>query len=368
MILDEYVEVKINARNIGWYRSRGYECEKKDIISINPMDLQKGSHCIVTVSCDVCNNISSIAFKDLVKTSHNFTRIHVCPKCNNYSTRQTCLERYGVESTNMLPEVKEKKCSVMMERYGADSPLKIQKFKEKAENTCLERFGVKNANQSPEVRKKTKQTCLKKYGVEYPMQSEAVKDKTKQTNIEKYGTTSLMQNKEIANKCRVSMYENNSTPTSFQQRYLNQLYGGELNYPCDFYSLDVFLPEYKLDIEYDGGGHNLAVKHGEISQEEFNQKEIIRGKYVRSKGYKQMRIISPHDHLPSDKVLKDMLNETTTFLLTTNHTWIEWYVEEGKYKDATGTYDYDYGELITKRQLYSKLNEEIPEQSSDCSF
>lgn len=213
------------------------------------------------------------------------------------------------------------------------------------QEVCLERYGYKTPSQSPEYLEKVKTTCAEKYGCEHHLMS-----------------------KNIRSKIVKSLSINNEIKTSAQQRYLNQLYGGELNYPCDFYSLDVFLPEYKLDIEYDGGGHNLAVKRGEISQEEFNQKEIIRGKYVRSKGYKQMRIISPHDHLPSDKVLNDMLNETTTFLLTTNHTWIEWYVEEGKYKDATGTYDYDYGELITKRQLYSKLNEEIPEQSSDCSF
>lgn len=322
MILDEYVEIKINARNIGWYRSRGYECNLKDIINVKPTDLSVGTHVLLHVKCDVCGSEKYIIQTMYRKSVDNGGYYSCSTKCGLGKLRQTNLKNRGVE-------------------YPAQSKDSYEKFKK---------------------------TCLEKYGYEYPIRNEEIKIKTQKTNLERYGCKCTSQNKEVRKKQIDSLNKNGTQKVSAQQRYLNQLYRGELNYPCDFYSLDVFLPEYKLDIEYDGGGHNLAVKQGEISQEEFNQKEIIRGKYVRSKGYKQMRIISPHDHLPSDKVLKDMLNETTTFLLTTNHTWIEWYVEEGKYKDATGTYDYDYGELITKRQLYSKLNEEIPEQSSDCSF
>ena len=56
-------------------------------------------------------------------------------------------------------------------------------------------------------------------------------------------------------------------------------------------------------IEYDGTGHDLNVRLGGISQEEFVQKENKRNKYMLSMGYKVARIVHNKEILPNRDVL-----------------------------------------------------------------
>ncbi len=76
----------------------------------------------------------------------------------NEKSKQTCIDKYGVEHSSQSQEIKDK-------------------YKQ----TCLDKYGAENAFQSQEVKDKSKQTCLDKYGVEYSMQSQEVKDKSKQS-------------------------------------------------------------------------------------------------------------------------------------------------------------------------------------------
>lgn len=62
-------------------------------------------------------------------------------------------------------------------------------------------------------------------------------------------------------------------------------------------------------MEYDGTGHRMSVKMGQITNEEFNQKEFAREKEIVNAGYKIVRIsyMNKLDSLPSDKVLFGIL-------------------------------------------------------------
>jgi hypothetical protein len=103
-------------------------------------------------------------------------------------TKETNMRNYGVESTNSLPEIKEKKKKTFQERYGVDHQLQIpevaSKVSEKnsenaqerlaiAANTKEERYGDKNYNN----REKYVETCLEKFGVENPSQDPGVHQK-----------------------------------------------------------------------------------------------------------------------------------------------------------------------------------------------
>ena len=88
-------------------------------------------------------------------------------------TRQTCLERYGVESTNQLDSMKQK-----------------------SKQTCLDKFGFEYAIQSPEVRKAIEETNLRVYGTKIASQSEVVKEKISYSNSHKTDE----ERKEILNK------------------------------------------------------------------------------------------------------------------------------------------------------------------------
>ena len=101
-----------------------------------------------------------------------------------------------------------------------------------------------------------------------------------------------------------------------------------------------------------GGGHQLSVLCGNISQHDFNVKQIVRDKIVKSNGYKIIRLISKSDKIPSDEVLLHILDLSKKYFNSTSHTWIEWYFDESKFRDADnmlGSY-FDFGKLRNIRK------------------
>lgn len=133
-----------------------------------------------------------------------------------------------------------------------------------------------------------------------------------------------------------------------QQRYICDLYGGILNYPVSFYNVDIYLPENNLTIEYDGGFHLGNVITGRETMDEHNRKEIIRDKIIKREGYKQMRIISSNDILPSDTTLLQMLEQAKDYFSKyTNHSWIEYNIDFSTMRNAENKdgVQYDFGEL-----------------------
>lgn len=290
--------------------------------------------------------------------------------------KQTNLQRYGVENVLLDKEIQERRNATLIERYGTKYPLQNKECLENLKKTNRDRYGVDFVSQSEETKEKIKKTSLEKYGVENPLQNEEIKEKIKKTNLEKYGVeymTSLpsfhehsrevsmekygvyhhLQNPEILAKQKETFYKNGTCPTSKQQIFLHNLYGGEINYPVSYYSTDICLLEEKLVIEYDGGGHDLRVTLGQLTQEEFDRKEIIRNNIIKREGYKQMRIISSKDRLPQDSILLQMLEEAKQYFSDyPQHSWIEFNIDtssvrNAEYKDGI---PYSFGSLRTIKE------------------
>ena len=91
--------------------------------------------------------------------------------------RNTCLEKYGVESTNQSEEINKKRKHTMMIRYG-----------------------VENAFQSKESFEKYRTTMMKRYGVSSPMQSELLKDKYRINYLQNNGYENPQQNPDVHRK------------------------------------------------------------------------------------------------------------------------------------------------------------------------
>jgi hypothetical protein len=121
--------------------------------------------------------------------------------------KQTCIDKYGVEYPFQSQKAKDKSKQTCIERYGVESPMKSQEVKDKSKQTCIEKYGVEYAFQSQEVMEKCKQTNIKNYGVEYPLQSQEVRDKSKQTCIEKYGVEHASQSQKAKDKSKQTCIE-----------------------------------------------------------------------------------------------------------------------------------------------------------------
>lgn len=258
----------------------------------------KEDYCVPT--CKICGN--PVTFKNIFKGYH----IYCSRKCSMndeyvkdkvYSgSKNTCLEKYGVEHYNQTTEGKEKHKQTCLERYGVENYAQTNECKEKVKTTFLNHYGVEYYFQTDEFKNNYKKICVERYGTESPMQAEEIKKKITQTCLEKYGETSYSKTPEfimkLENAClkkfgtkyytqsndykekknefmdkQIFSKKNNHTITasSIEEDFSNYLTNNKIqfirqyksnayNFNCDFY-----LPNYDLYIEIQGtwthGGH-----------------------------------------------------------------------------------------------------------------
>lgn len=421
MILDNYINIQLNPRNVKHFEELGYSIPyviknnkrivpRNTFIKIKPQDLNDGSHTRINVQCDnpSCSEHKYIEYR-LYKSIVDKFGNYLCRACSHEHQKETLLKEYGVVNVSQIEFVKKKKEDTLLTNYGVDNPMKSREIQAKAKTTNLDKYGVESPSQNPEIQKKIKNTLQDRYGCTSVQDIPGVKEKRVETNIERYGAPHVFQNKEIykkfeetmlsrygskqtmnvpelaerqrqscfehygvyipaqnpevVKKMRETMFKNGTAPTSNQQLYLCQLFSGQLNHPLGCYSLDIFIDRDNTVIEYDGGGHDLSVKYGNITSDEFHKREIIRSQYIKNAGLKLIRIISPTDLLPSDNILVQMYDFARSYFDSTSHTWINFYPEENKYRNAEhkepdGVY-YNYGELrrITKNDV--DIREEV---------
>lgn len=349
MLLTEEVKVKINARNHRHYKELGYQNVKNNnIILVKVEDLTSSSSVEVEVQCDYCKDIKKIKYSNYTKNKkESYGYKDSCSKCKTKKTKETNLEKYGVESNFSTSECREIIKQTMIKKYGVDHHMKNKQIKEKQKELFLDKYGVSNPFQIPEAQEKQRETNLKKYGVENVFANERIQGKISDTLLKKYQVDNPMKNIDIAKKSfRNSILKkqlNNSQTSSSQQRYLHSLFGGEINYPVDLLSLDIAFPEDKVYIEYDGSGHDIQVKYKKITEEEFRIKEIKRYKFLKNLGWKQIQIISRKDKIPNDETLKQMKKDGFDILFNGVSNWVKYDIDNKtmSYKGSTTPYDFN---------------------------
>lgn len=303
-ILTKEVKIKPSGTAVRYYKDKGYDAKWHEPLIVKVSDLPVGSKVEVEVLCDYCQkNIITTPYKHYHTRTKKISK-YACIECASLKRRESNLLRYNVENVNQLDSVRNKTILTNIERYGVDNPSQNKDVRKKMEVTSILRYGVKNPMQSPEIKMKAIETLCK----------------------------------------------NGTYRTSKQQIYLHSIFGGEINYPIKYYAADICLVEENLVIEYDGGGHKLREVFGELTQEEFSKKELIRNKIIKREGYKQMRIISENDKLPSDTILLQMLQDAHTyFSLYPQHSWIEFNIGTSTIRNSENPEGspYNFGVLRT---------------------
>jgi hypothetical protein len=169
---------------------------------------------------------------------------------------------------------------------------------------------------------KMMKTSLKKYGNICSLRNKDILQKSKNTNLKKIGVEYPFQDKGILKKCVESFKINGCTHGVFvskPQIYLNNLFGGEIDCIEFPYRLDSFFKNKNLYFEYDGSGHEMLIKMGKVTKEEFEEKEMKRSIFFKEKGYKEFRIVSFNDIFPSDEKLLEIKNRAFDLLLNKNY-------------------------------------------------
>lgn len=107
--------------------------------------------------------------------------------CKHYNISKNNSQRYEL----IKQSVKNK--------YNVESTLQLDNVKEKSRHTCLNKYGAENCMQNKQVQEKQKKTNLQKYGCVNYSQSQEYKQRALKTNLAKYGGLSHMQ-KDIEHK------------------------------------------------------------------------------------------------------------------------------------------------------------------------
>lgn len=350
MLIDEFINVTTNSKNLKYYQEKGYICTTtKEIINIKICDLPKYSKQLINIKCDYCGIEYKVPFGDW----NNKTKIinkDCCKQCIPLKRKESCIQTYGVENVFQLENMQNKIKNTIFEKYGVDNVSQLKEIQDKIKENNLIKYSVTNTSMLSDNRDKMKETNLKKYGVEAitqlescqkqieetsmkkygtkrPMQSQIVKDNHKRSIFEKYGVEYIGESKEVIAKRLNTRYKNGNHMSSKPQNELYGFVGGELNYPCDNFIIDIALIQDNIAIEYNGSGHDLSVRLNRISREKFDRNENFRRKVLYKNNYRIITFISQKDKNFSEEITLKLINYCKNLFSTNNKHWVEIYID-----------------------------------------
>lgn len=380
-IITKEVEVKVNSNTVEYYKSLGYKIPMKKAsksyfehsgkefvydfsktIIVKVSDLHRKSNVYLDVLCDMCKDkVMSVRYADYNREIDK-TGSYTCTTCSHVKSLQTNIARYGNHYFT-TEEFKNKRKSTMISKYGFEHYLQDEDCRKKYNEVCVDKYGE---NYSELFYKRAQEAFQNNTGYANPAQSPEIKEKICMTNLQKYGCENPMQSPEVRAKANETLCKNGNQKTSKQQLYLHSLYGGELNFFVKYYATDICFPEERLIIEYDGGGHALRVVLGRLTQEEFDQKEIIRSSVLKREGYKRINIVSNSDKLPQDDILLKMLSDSRHYFQTTSHTWQTYDIDKSLLFNAENLngIPYDFGVLRTIKDNDIQNQSDIEQQTN----
>lgn len=105
----------------------------------------------------------------------------------------------GVSSTAQVPGAREKAKQTMIERYG-DYYTRTQEYKDRSEKTNLKKYGARIGSMSEIVKENTRKRNLEKWGVDNPARDPSVKKKIKDHFLNTYGVINPSQIEEVQKK------------------------------------------------------------------------------------------------------------------------------------------------------------------------
>ena len=216
--------------------------------------------------------------------------------------KQTILEKYGVDNISQNEEIREKIKQTNLKKFGFETPLQNKNILEKLKQTNLDKYGFINVFQNEDIKEKSKQTNFEKYGIEYYSKTNEFKEKSKETCLKKYGNEIYSKSEESKKNTIIGQHPNyikysdnnislfncdlnkdhefkihcdnfhnrlnlniplcticypigdqKSIKEKILLEYIKSIYSGEIiSGYRDGIEIDIYLPELKLGIEFNG--------------------------------------------------------------------------------------------------------------------
>jgi len=179
MILQKYVDIKVNSRNFDYYKSVIDDIRNNNVYKIPVDSLFEGSHTKILVSCDICNLIYEKPYRQYKVSFDKYSMYCCSPKCAQIKNKITNISKYGVINV-----------------FQSDI------IKNKIIESNLLKYGVSYTTQSEIIKNKMLSTLKDNYGVSNPMHSEIIINRVYNTNLIRYGNINYNCS-DIAKKIRI---------------------------------------------------------------------------------------------------------------------------------------------------------------------
>jgi len=187
-------------------------------------------------------------------------------------TNETIKGKYGVTHISQSPEIKKKKVDASLKKYGVEHVFQSQEFKRKNEKTTLKNYNVKHSSLSPEIRKKQidskkrKKLCEIATLLNIQLSDIIINDKdlTIKNYCDNHNNFNITQNllhqrwykydKKICTKCYPVQKQTSGSEIEIKM-FIESLGFNQINNQKildNGYEIDIYIPENKLGIEYDG--------------------------------------------------------------------------------------------------------------------
>ena len=260
MIISKTVEVIVNNNKIRFYKDNGFpNCKRFDKIEIPIELLGNTSKIEIECECDYCHKHFKKAYGEIIIGRKTINK-DCCNDCKYKKIEEVNLLKYGVKTNLILTENKEKSKETIKKKYKVNNVMQNIDIKKRQQQSLIEHYGVSTPILNPDIKKKISETKIKKYGYEYT----------------KNGMLSI-----------------NGVYCSKSQKIICDFFDFKINYIIEQYCVDGI--KGNNIIEYNGGGHDLEVKQGKISIEDFQKKERKRIDFLKELGYNILIIENPVD-------------------------------------------------------------------------
>jgi hypothetical protein len=245
---------------------------------------------------------------------------------NRDKAKKTMMKRYGVENPYQIPEVIEKIKIINKE--------KLEESLRKQKETCLNKYGVESYLQTDKFKEQSKETCIKKYGVDHPMKSKEVQSKYNREELVK----KIIATKELHGTFNTSNDEDESYEIlkAIYPDTIRQYKSDRYPFLCDFYipSLDLF-----IECQY-------GWQHGNHPFNKDNNDDIERLKKMKERHTKY------YDAVIYNWSIRDVNKRNTAKLAGINYIEFWNIDELKKWINLPLYIHYDYDKIINEYNYY----------------
>lgn len=167
--------------------------------------------------------------------------------------RKTTLEKYGVEHHSQDPTIYKKMQVKIKEAYQT----RREEIINQRRQTNLEKYGSINFLTSELGKEIIHKSNQQKYGTNYPFQAQELRSKFPQILLEKYGVENAQQIPENRQRLKKWCEENpeklfTSKAEQEIKDWIRTFYPSATKHRQDGQEMDIFIPELKIGIEYNG--------------------------------------------------------------------------------------------------------------------